>query len=196
MRRFLPLLLLLALCAPTRANNVDANSFQIRSHFVGEPVTRFLRLESDAREELEICRERAVGSVCTHLINAVDRGARAEISTRAPMDFLDPDAPRDSVDFVLDGGKVVKMTMLVSDVADVLKQFGQPSSKSTAPARNKAGQKWEDHISVWSAADVYVSLYEDGNPSLEDKRPTLTIETPAEHARDVAAAAPRPTPRP
>jgi hypothetical protein len=186
-------LLVLSVPVLARTSVGDGNPVQIRGHYIGEPISRFLRLEADAREELEVCRERSGRSACARLVAAVDHGERTEISTLTPVDWRDPDRARDSIDFVLDGGKLVKLTMLVNDVSDVAKWFGSPSSESTVSSQNRSGQKWDDHLSVWNTADLYVTLYQDNNPSLQDRRPTLIVETPTEHARDAASTATRTT---
>ena len=91
------------------------------------------------------------------------RRGRAEISTT------------DSINFVLDGGKLVKLTMLVDKPldeasSDLTQKFG-PADQShllprkTAPARNGATV-----LHIWDMPTVYITLYQDNNPSLQDHR--------------------------
>jgi hypothetical protein len=44
--------------------------------------------------------------------------------------------------------------------------------------------KWESHLTIWHTPTLYVSLYLDNNPSLQDHRLSLTIEAPTEHTRE------------
>jgi hypothetical protein len=174
----------------TSAQNATAAPFEIRSHFIGEPVKRFLRLELEARGEVEVCHENPNRSACVRLLDAVEGNKRAEVSTSVPADFNHPEGDRDTTDFVLDGGKLVKISMLVNAAPDELKSLGHPSSEKSIPAQNAAGAKWENHLTVWQSQDLYVSLYQDNNPSLADHRLSLVFETPAEHARDDPDAEP------
>lgn len=170
------------------ANASRADVIDIRGHYVGEAVTRFLRLEPDAREDVDVCRKNPIRSSCQDLLAAVDSGARTEISTAVPLDLDNPDQPPSSMEFVLAGGKLVKVSMPVNDVSEILKRFGRPSHESVVPSQNASGAKWENHLSVWEAPGIYVTLYQDNNPSLEDHRPLLVMESLEEHTREDAGA--------
>lgn len=189
MRQLIVCLLLSAVPGLLRGQTPDAKPVEFRGHYIGESIRRFLHLEADARENLEVCQQHPTQSSCQKLFAAVELGQRAEITTLVPVDTENPDAPRDALNFVLEGKKLVKMTMLVSDVADIMKTLGRPSSESAVPTQNSEGVKWENHLTVWQTTDIYASLYQDNNPSLQDKRPVLTVESPAEHAREDANSA-------
>ena len=150
----------------------------------------FLRLEREARDEVEVCHENPGRSACVHLLDAVENGKRAEVSTTVPADFDHPEGDRDTTDFVLDGGKLVKISMLANAAPDALKVLGQPTNEKSTPAQNSSGAKWENHLTEWITPTLYVSLYLDNNPSLHDHRLSLTIESPAEHARENPDAEP------
>jgi hypothetical protein len=60
------------------AQGPDANRADINGHVVGEPVSRFLRLERDAREDVDVCRHNSIRSSCQGLLAAVDSGGRDE----------------------------------------------------------------------------------------------------------------------
>ncbi len=180
-----PGLLLAQQTAPAPPPTVEING-----HHIGEPAKVFLRLEREARDEVEVCRENPGRSACTHLLAAVDNAQRAEVSTSSPVDSDHPEGDRDTTDFVLDGGKLVKISMLVNTAPDVLKNLGQPSSEKSIPTQNSSGAKWENHLTEWNTPTLYVSLYQDNNPSLHDHRLSLTLESPAEHARDNPEAEP------
>lgn len=167
-----------------------ANPFVIRGHSIGEPIKTFLRLEREARDEVEVCHENPNRLACGHLLDAVEIGKRAEITTTVPADLDHPEGDRDTTDFVLDGGKLVKISMLATEVPDALKTLGPPSSEKSIPAQNSSGAKWENHLTVWDTPAFYVSLYKDNKPSLHDHRLSLVLESPAEHLRDNPDAEP------
>jgi hypothetical protein len=171
-----------------RAQTVEADHPEINGHFIGEPVTRFLRLEAEAREDVDVCRRYSARSSCRELLAAIDDGARAEISTSIPATLDNPDPPATSLEFVLDGGKVVKVSLPVDDVPQTLKKFGPPTHETDVPGQNASGAKWQNHLSVWDASGIHVTLYQDNNPSLDDHRPLLVVESAGEHAREDAAS--------
>jgi hypothetical protein len=178
------ILFLISLPGIVRAQAVDTKPVEIRRHYIGESAGRLLRLEPDAREEVEVCRQHS-GSTCDHLLAGVDGGERTEISTLVPLDLDHPDAAKETMDFVLDGKKLVKITMVVNAAAEAIQIFGHQSSETLTASGNSSGAKWENHLSVWDRPDVYVSLFEDNNPSLKDRRPVLIVESREEHAREL-----------
>ncbi|MGH9744915.1 MAG: hypothetical protein ACRD59_02240 [Candidatus Acidiferrales bacterium] len=181
--------------APTQPAAPAASTFEIHGHVIGEPVKRFLRLELEARGEVEVCHENPNRPACGRLLDAVEDNKRAEISTSAPVDTDHPEGDRETTDWVLDSGKLVKISMLVNEAPDALKTLGRPTSEKSIPSQNAAGAKWENRLTVWQSADLYVALYLDNNPRLTDHRLSLVVETPAEHARDNPDAdPPKPTP--
>lgn len=171
------------------SNSVD--TVDIQGHYIGEPVTRFLRLEPDAREDVDVCRHNSTRSSCRTLLDAVENGGRTEVSTTIIAGLDNPDLPTTSMEFVLDGGKVVKISLPVNNLPELLKKLGTPSHESVLPSQNASGAKWEDHLSVWETPGVYVTLNQDNNPAVEDRRPLLTMESKEEHARVEAAARPQ-----
>lgn len=184
MRHPIVFLFLISLPGVLRAQAVDIKPVEIRRHYIGESAGRLLRLEPDAREEVEVCR-RHNGSACDRLLAGVDGGERTEISTLAPPDLDHPDAAKETMDFVLDGKKLVKITMVLNAAAEAIQMFGRQSSETPIAAGNSSGLKWENHLSVWDRPDVYASLFEDNNPVLQDRRPVLIVESRAEHAREL-----------
>lgn len=184
MRQLIVFLFLILLPGVVRAQAADVKPIEVRRHYIGESAGRFLRLEADAREEVEVCRHHN-GSLCDRLLAAVDDGERTEISTLAMLDWEHPDAPKETMDFVLDGKKLVKITMVVNAASEAIHLFGRQSSEMVTPSENRSGAKWENHLSVWERPDVYVSLFEDNNPSLQDRRPVLIVESRPEHAREL-----------
>jgi hypothetical protein len=175
-----------------RANGAGSvDSVDIQGHYIGEPVTRFLRLEPDAREDVDVCRNNPSRALCKSLLDAVENGARTEVSTAITAGLDNPDLPTTSMEFVLDGGKVVKITLPVNDLPELLKKLGPSSQESVIPSTNTTGAKWENHLSVWGTTGVYITLFQDNNPSVVDHRPLLEIETAEEHVREDAAARPQ-----
>jgi hypothetical protein len=177
--------------APTAA------PLEIRGHFIGEPIKRFFRLDFEARGEVEVCHQNPNRPACGRLLDAIEYGKRAEVSTTIAADLDHPEGERDTTNFVLDGGKLVKMSMLVNEAPEELKSLGRPSSEKSIPAQNSSGAKWENHLTVWDTPTLYVSLYQDNNPGLQDHRLALTIEAPTEHTRDnPEAESPKPSSAP
>jgi len=164
--------------APTAA------PLEIRGHFIGEPVKRFFRLDFEARGEMEVCHQNPNRPACGRLLDAIEYGKRADISTTVPADPDHPEGDRDTTNFVLDGGKLVKISMLVNQAPEEVKSLGRPTSEKSIPTHDNSGAKWENHLTIWQSPDLYVELYQDNNPSLSDHLFLLTIETPAEHTRD------------
>jgi hypothetical protein len=172
-----------------------AAPLEIRGHFIGEPVKRFFRLDFEARGEMEVCHQNPNRPACGRLLDAIEYGKRAEVSTTVATDLDHPEGDRDTTNFVLDGGKLVKISMLVNQAPEELKSLGRPTTEKSIPSQNSSGAKWENHLTVWDTPTLYVSLYQDNNPSLQDHRLSLTIEAPTEHARNNPdAESPKPSP--
>jgi hypothetical protein len=165
--------------ASSHAQALSVDYADFNGHFIGESISDFLHAEPDAQQELDVCRQRPERQrrTCAQLIAAADRGQRAEVSDS------------ESVNFVVDGGKLVKLTMLVDGdfgavAADLTKRFGARSSDTMVPSQNEAGTKWQDRLDVWDTPSVYVTLFQDNNPALQDRRPVLVAESHAEHLLD------------
>src|SRR5580704_2044549 len=95
------------LAAQTTAGNrpevaPSADSLDIQGHHLGEPIARFLRLELDAREDVDVCRHNPSRSLCKSLLDAVENGGRTEVSTTIVGGLDNPDLPTTSMEFVLD----------------------------------------------------------------------------------------------
>jgi hypothetical protein len=169
-------------CGGLRASGADVKAAEVRGHVIGESTTDFLRLEPELAQEASVCRQGSSGHPdgdanesasapdCAGLLAAFDRGQRAEISNSSAMEF------------VLDGGKLVRLTAFVDGAAtaaaaEFAKQFGSPSRETAIPSRDNMGAKWKNHLFVWDTADASVTLYEDNDPSLQDRRPLLILES-------------------
>jgi hypothetical protein len=169
-----------------------AAPFEIRGHYIGEPVKRFFRLDFEARGEMEVCHQNPNRPACGRLLDAIEYGKRADISTTVPADLDHPEGDRETTNFVLDGGKLVKISMLANAAPEDLKSLGRPTSEKSIPAHDTSGAKWENHLTIWDTPTLYVSLYLDNNPTIQDHRLTLTIEAPTEHTRENPEAAESP----
>jgi hypothetical protein len=113
-------------------------------------------------------------------VGALDRGERAEVSNN------------DSVNFVLNAGRLVKLTMLVDDnvdaaVGSLANKFGSPSKTLILSSQNDDGGKWQNRQFVWDTPNIYVRLYQDNNPFLPDHRLLLVVESHAEFLLDDSA---------
>lgn len=170
-----------------QASAADVKAAEVRGHVIGESTTDFLRLEPELAQEASQCRElvytppvedadrhadvtRTDGPDCGRLLAVLDRGQRAEISNSSSMEF------------VLNSGKLVRLTKWVGDAAvdtaaDLVKEFGTPSRKTTIAGRDNMGANWKNRLFVWDTADVSVTLYEDNDPSLQDRRTLLILES-------------------
>jgi hypothetical protein len=182
-------LLLLACSALFQTPGADVIPVGAVGHHIGESVKLFLRLEPDARSELEVCDQHPTEIQCVHLLDAVEKGHRAEISTAVPADLDHPDSS-DTYNFVIDGGKLVKIALSVNDVAEVLKTYGKPTTDTVTPHEGASGAKWENRRCVWDTPAGFITLDTDNNPRLQDRRPLLVLESREEHAR----ANPSPSP--
>ena len=181
------LILVLFIGLPTvlraQASAADAD---LQGHLIGETIADFLRIEPEAQQETNVCRQRAERRRCVELIAAVDRGQRAEVTTAK------------SANYVLDAGKLVKLTMLVSNgfemSSDALsKKFGALPKKTALPSHDSSGAKWENQLYTWDTPAVYATLYQDNNPLLQDHRPLLIVESHAEHLLDDVGSPSKPT---
>jgi hypothetical protein len=173
------LVLFIGIPGVLQAQSRNASFADFNGHFIGESISDFLRLEPDAQQEVNVCRQRPDRHSCDQLAGALDRGERAELSTTGSMNF------------VLDGGKLVKLTMLVDDsfagaAATLAAKFGSPSKDPVIPTQNGAGAKWQNRQYIWNLPSIYITLYEDNNPSQKDRRPLLVVKSLAEHLLDNA----------
>ncbi len=188
-------LLLLAISALLQTPSADVIPIGAVGHHIGESVKSFLRLEPDARSELEVCDQHPNEIQCVHLLDAVEKGKRAEISTAVPADLDHPDSS-DTYNFVIDGGKLVKITLSVNDVAEVMKTYGKPTTDTVTPHEGASGVKWENRQCVWDTTAGFITLETDNNPRLQDHRPLLVLESGEEHARANPTAAKPAAPSP
>lgn len=96
---------------------------EIRDHFIGEPVKRFFRLDLEARAEMNVCNQNPNRPACGRLLDAIEYGKRADISTTVPTDPDNPEGDRETTNFILDGGKLVKISMLANIAPQELKSL-------------------------------------------------------------------------
>jgi hypothetical protein len=171
-----------------------ATPFEIRGHYIGEPVKHFFRLDFEARAEMNVCNQNPNRPACGRLLDAIEYGKRADISTTVPANPDQPEGDRETTNFVLDGGKLVKISMLANTTPEELKSLGRPTSEKSIPAHDTSGANWESHLTIWDTPTLYVSLYLDNSPALQDHRLSLTIEAPTEHARENPHATESPKP--
>lgn len=188
-------LLLLAFSMFLQTPSADVTPLGAAGHRIGESVKLFLRLEPDARSELEVCDQHPNEIQCVHLLDAVEKGQRAEISTAVPADLDHPDS-NDTYNFVIDGGKLVKITLSVNDVAEVMKTYGKPTTDTVTTHEGASGVKWENRQCVWETPAGFITLDADNNPRLQDHRPLLVVESREEHAHGNPTASTRPAPVP
>jgi hypothetical protein len=171
------LILFFSIPGALRAQSTNVNFANFNGHFIGESISDFLRLEPEAQQEVDVCRQHPDRHSCNHIAGALDRGERAELSTTG------------SANFVLDGGRLVKLTMLVDDsfynaAAALAAKFGNPSKDTVTSSQDGSGARWQNHEYVWDTPSAYITLYEDNNPSLQDRRPLLIVKSLAEHLLD------------
>jgi hypothetical protein len=171
------LVLFTGLPASIWAQEAAPTSVDFKGHLIGEGVADFLRIEPEAQQEADVCRDRPTRHNCDRLIAALNANGRAEVSTSG------------AINFVLDGGRLVKLTMLVDkpmDVAalDLRDKFGPQTKAVMLSSKNDSGAKWINWLHIWDTRALYMSLYQDNNPSLQDHRLLLIVESHAEHVLD------------
>lgn len=153
----------------------------IKGHFIGESIAELLSKEPKVEQQVKLCEQNPTKPTCDRLLAAVEHGKRAEVANSTWMNF------------VLDGGHLVKLTTLVNEhsdaVSDLTKKFGPRSSQTVFPMQNALGTTWEDRLSVWDAPNFYATLREDNNPASQNHHYVLTVESRAEHDRECAEEA-------
>lgn len=169
------------------AQTGDMKPIQIKGHFIGESVAEFLSKEPKVQQQVKLCQQNPKKPTCNRLLAAVDRRGRAEVANSSWMNF------------VLDGGQLVKLTTLVNEnsdpVSDLTKKFGPRSSETAFPMQNALGVAWEDRLSVWDTPTVYATLREDNNPASQNHHYVLTVESRAEYNRECAEQAAQSAPK-
>jgi hypothetical protein len=143
---------------------------EIAGHSIGESAAAFLREEPEAQQKAEACRQQPDETGCDQLLAVLDGGQRGEISTSSAMTF------------VFDEGKLVRLTMPVDGGADaaiagLTKKFGAPARKVTITGQNLQGSQWENYLFGWDTADSSLTLYQDNDPSLQERRLVLVAES-------------------
>ena len=106
---------------------------EIRGHYIGEPVKRFFRLDFEARGEMEVCRQNPNRPACGRLLDAIEYGKRADISTTVPANPDNPEGDRETTNFILDGGKLVKISMLANAPPTNSNHSAAPPAKNPSP---------------------------------------------------------------
>ncbi len=168
------LVLFAAVPAGLRAQGGSVASVDFKGHLTGEGISDFLRIEPEAQQEFDVCHQRPERRSCDPVNAALHANGRVEISTTG------------SVNFVLDGGKLVKITMLVDrpmDDAtfDLTQKIGVQAKATLLPSQNNTGDKWNNQLHTWDTPTAYVTLYQDNNPGMQDHRLLLMAESRAEH---------------
>lgn len=172
MKRFLVTITMAAaaMCASHSGARANIKPIEIRGHVIGEPTSAFLRNDREAQAQAEACRQSPAAAGCADLLAALDSGERLALTNSSEMDFI------------LDRGKLVRLTTPVDDeadtaAADLAAKIGKRPRKSIIQAANNAGVKWENCLFSWDTSDAYITLYQDNDPSLQDRRPLLVVES-------------------
>ena len=58
------------------------------------------------------------------------------------------DTAKETIDFILDGRMLVRITMLTNSASEARQLLGHPSSEMVIPSGNSSGAKWGTHLSV------------------------------------------------
>jgi hypothetical protein len=53
--------------------------------------------------------------------------------------------------------------------------------KSVLSSHDSSGAKWDNQLYTWDTPTVYLTLYQNNNPSLQDRRLLLVMESRPEH---------------
>lgn len=155
------------IAASTHARAASRQPTEIEGHFIGETMSAFLHAEPEARQQVNLCRQHPDRAKCPRLLTALARGQRTQISTSG------------SKDFILDGRKLVSLTMFVGGAAaiDLTKKFGSPSRQTIIVGQDTYGARWENHLYGWETHDADITLYQDNDPMLQDRRSMLIVES-------------------
>jgi hypothetical protein len=153
----------------------NVRPIEIKGHFMGESVAELLNKEPEVKQKVTVCEQHSDTRTCERLLAAVERGQRAEVSNSRWMSF------------VLDGGKLVKLTTLVDDPLDVVEanlteKLGHRFNETAFPMQNAMGARWEDHMYLWDTPAVHVGLHEDNNPASQNHHLVLVVESQADLA--------------
>ncbi len=169
------------------AQTGDMKPIEIKNHFIGESIAELLSKEPKVQQQVRLCEQDPIKPTCGRLLAAVERGGRAEVANSSWMNF------------VLDGGHLVKLTTLLNEnsdaVSDLTKKFGPRSSETAFPMRNALGTTWKDRLSVWDTPTVYATLREDNNPASQNHHYVLIVESRAERDREGAEEATHSAPK-
>jgi hypothetical protein len=162
--------LIIASRASASAGPANVKPTAIKGHSIGETTAAFLTLEPGAQQQVDACRQHPDDTSCASLLAALDGSQRAEISTAG------------QIAFTFDAGKLVKLTMPLDGLADaktaeLTKQFGPQSRKTTIPGQNILGAKWQNYVFAWNTPDATATLYQDNDPSLQGPRLLLVVES-------------------
>lgn len=166
------------------AQTAGAPSVEVRGHFIGETISQLVAQEPEVRQRINACRQRPARPDCDRLLAAVKRGQRADVSTSSWTTF------------VLDGGKLVKLTTLVNEAPDDLKadlseKLGTRCTETSFSMQNALGATWKDHLSLWDTPTIWASLHEDNNPASQNHHFVLVVESRAEHIGEQMEEAPK-----
>jgi hypothetical protein len=178
LRTILAVTMIMAWSSPAGA--AHAKPADLAGHSIGESAAAFLREEPEAQQKAEACRQQPDGTGCAQLLAVLEDGQRGEISTSGPATFL------------LDGGQLVRLTMPVDGGADaaiasLTKKFGPPSRKVTITGQNLQGTQWENYLFGWDTADSGLTLYQDNDPSLQERRLVLVAESRSQASEDTVS---------
>ena len=178
LRTILAVTMIMAWSSQARA--AHSKPAELAGHSIGESAAAFLREEPEAQQKAEACRQQPDETGCDQLLAVLDGGQRGEISTSGAMTF------------VFDEGKLVRLTMPMDGGADaaiasLTKKFGPPSRKVTVTGQNLQGAQWENYLFGWDTADCGLTLYQDNDPSLQERRLVLVAESRSQGREDTVS---------
>ena len=181
LRRLAPLVWIVLPCV-LNAQTAHVRPVEVRGHFIGESTPELISHEPEVRQKLNACRQHPAKPDCDRLLAAVKRGQRAEVSTSSWTTF------------VLDGGKLVKLTTLVHEdpgavKADLTQELGARCTEASFPMQNALGATWKDRLFVWDTPTIWASLREDNNPASQNHHFVLVVESRSEHTGEHMEAA-------
>jgi len=167
LRRLLIVGLIFAASAGARTSRKGPAA--IAGHSIGESAAAFLSAEPETQRAVVACQQGSQEPFCAQLLAALEGRERAEISKG------------DSTAFLLEGGKLIRLTMPIdqaadAEVAELTKEVGHRPRQTAIAGQNIQGAKWVNSLFVWDTPEATVTLYQDNDPSLRDHRPLLVIE--------------------
>ncbi len=193
MTKFYIAIVLLALSFPGAAQSkpapnasIGGQGLRIKGHVIGETGAEFLKAEPQVQKDLNECHadpkgqnvyisEEAYRSICGSEINALENNGDGTIQ-------ISGEDVGDVAEWRFEGGllTVVSISLCCEYHAirdDLSKRIGATPSESKSVYQNGFGARWAARTAVWMTRKYHAKLFENNDPTSEDRYSVVTIET-------------------